>query len=97
MGMTDPGAGGMDEGMMDPSNMGEGMMDPGALEVIQVWKAVTMGALALEQTQVLVVVIPQLVETLAWPRTDPSLGGGDPAASGNFGAWPRNRPESWRR
>ena len=45
-----------------------------------------------EQTRVLVVVIPQPVETLRRPRTDPSLGGGDPAASGNFGAGPGTDP-----
>ena len=37
------------------------------------------------QTTRVLAVIPQLVETLAAsPGTDPSLGGGDPTANGNF-------------
>ena len=70
-GMTDPGAGGMDEGMMDPSNMGEGMMDPGA-----------GGDPGMEGGDY----------GGAGPGTDPSLGGSDPAASGNFGAGPGTDP-----
>lgn len=72
-GMTDPGAGGMDEGMMDPSNMGEGMMDPGA-----------GGDPGMEGGDY----------GGAGPGTDPSLGGSDPAASGNFGAGPGTDPSA---
>ena len=72
-GMTDPGAGGMDEGMMDPSNMGEGMMDPGA-----------GGDPGMEGGDY----------GGAGPGTAPSLGGSDPAASGNFGAGPGTDPSA---
>ena len=72
-GMTDPGAGGMGEGMMDPSNMGEGMMDPGA-----------GGDPGMEGGDY----------GGAGPGTDPSLGGSDPAASGNFGAGPGTDPSA---
>ena len=93
-GMTDPGAGGMDEGMMDPSNMGEGMMDPGAGGDPGM-EGGDYGGAGPGTDPSLGGGDPATSGNFgAGPGTDPSLGGSDPAASGNFGAGPGTDPSA---